>query len=221
MNVLLDGWNFQEEWAYERFSGFINSSSRILVIPFAFHDDWIRDTAEWKECYDPEYGRFYGGIVEPYLAFGVSKNNISFVNYFEDTVDDLSDYLKVTDIVCFIGGLPDKTMLRLNELGMVGEINSFDGIIMGWSAGASMQALDYYIAPDRDYCCYSRQVGLSHIDTFAVQVHYSDEPEQLSCIRKFIKDTGLKVYTLTDDSAIIYEGTKIELIGNAREFIDY
>lgn len=39
MNVLLDGIDFNQEWAFERFSKFINKETRILIVPFAFHDE--------------------------------------------------------------------------------------------------------------------------------------------------------------------------------------
>jgi hypothetical protein len=59
---------------------------------------------------------------------------------------------------------------------------------------------------------------LKHISEFAVQVHYSGETEQIESIKKFIQDTGLRVYTLERDSAVIVNESQLELIGNAKEF---
>lgn len=221
MNVLLDSSNFHEEWAYERFSRFIDQTTRITVIPFAFHEDWVKDNDEWLACYDRVNGKFYKGIVDPFLHFGVSEAHIRWVNYFESTASDLSELLKSTDIIYFIGGFPDRTINRLIELNMIESINAFKGIIMGWSAGASMQSAKYYIAPDKYYKVYSRQTGLNHINDFAVQVHYSGGAEQIESMNKFIRDTGLRVYTLERNSALIVKDDHLELIGNAKEYSGY
>lgn len=219
MNVLLDSSNFHEEWAFERFSKFIDQTTQITVIPFAFHEDWVKDNNEWYECYDRIEGKFYKDIVDPFLHFGVCEAHIRWVNYFENTASDLSELLESTDIIYFIGGFPDRTISRLIELDMMESINAFEGIIMGWSAGATMQSAKYYIAPDKYYKTYSRHIGLNHINDFAVQVHYSGATEQIESMRKFIKDTGLRVYTLERNSAVIVKDDQLELIGNAKEYI--
>jgi hypothetical protein len=107
MNVLLDGSNFHEEWACERFSGFIDKTTRITIIPFAFHEEWVRDKNECYDCYDKIDGKFYKDLVNPFLRFGVSEENIKLINYFENTLCDFSELLKSTDIIYFNGGFPD------------------------------------------------------------------------------------------------------------------
>ncbi len=81
-----------------------------------------------------------------------------------------------------------------------------------------MQCETYYIAPDRDYKVYQRDQGLAHIKTFAVQVHFDGSQEQIDSMNRFQKETGLDVYTLTKDSAIVVKETEIELIGNAKKY---
>lgn len=157
-------------------------------------------------------------MINPFLHFGVSENNIILMNYFENSKSDLLEILKNTDLIYFNGGFPERTIRRLVELDMLDAVNDFNGIIMGWSAGASMQAYDYFIAPDKYYDVYSRHHGLSHIHDFAVQVHYSEEPVQIESMTKFIYETGLRVYTLERESAIIVDDGIIELVGNAKEF---
>lgn len=218
MNVLLDSSNFHEDWAYKRFSKFIDQSTRITVIPFAFHEDWVKDNTEWYECYDRIEGKFYKGIIDPFLHFGVCEEHIRWINYFQNTANELSELLDNTDIIYFVGGFPELTISRLIELNMIELINAFKGIIMGWSAGASMQSAKYYIAPDKYYKEYSRHNGLKHINDFAVQVHYTGAIEQIESMRKFIKETGLRVYALERNSAVIVKDDQIELIGSAKEY---
>lgn len=59
MNVLLDGSNFNEAWAYDRFSKFIDQTTRITVFPFAFHEEWVKNKQEWHECYDKSISSFW------------------------------------------------------------------------------------------------------------------------------------------------------------------
>ena len=189
------------------------------MFPFAFHEDWVKDKNEWRDCYDNTIGRFYKELVSPFLHFGVSENNIVLINYFENTRFDLQEILKNTDIIYFNGGFPERTIRRLIELDLLDAVNEFNGIIMGWSAGASMQSYEYFIAPDKYYDVYSRHNGLSHIRDFAVQVHYSGEPVQIETMSKFIYETHLRVFTLERDSAVIVNDGKIELVGNAKEYV--
>lgn len=218
MNILLDSTDFDEEWAYERLSEYINENSKVTIIPFAFHEEWVKDNKEWHTCYEVDSGKFYEELVNPFLKYGISKSNIVLINYFKDTKEILKTILLDTDIIYFVGGFPEKTVRRINELDMLEIIEAFEGIVMGWSAGASMQSKRYYIAPDKYYSEFSFQEGLGFIDKFAVQVHYDYSDIQNNCIQRFIDNTGLKVYTLEKKSGIIYKDGNVELLGNAREY---
>lgn len=218
MNILFDSQDFDQDWARPTLSAYITPDCVITVIPFAFHETWVRDLNQWNECYNSFDGLYYPGIVKPFIKYAVKPENIRFINYFKDTANDLANALIDTDIVYFVGGFPEKTIERLIELGMKEIIENYNGIIMGWSAGASMQAKEYFVSPDKHYQEYREHQGLNFIKEFATKVHYDGSTEQIDSIRKYISKTGNKVYCLRKQSAIIYDNGKISLLGNAFEY---
>lgn len=220
MNILFDSQDFDQDWAHSTLSAYIKPNCNITVIPFAFHETWVTDAHQWNECYNCNDGLYFEGIIKPFIQYGVITENIRFINYFKDKASDLADALRTTDIVYFVGGFPEKTMERLIELGMKEIIENFKGIIMGWSAGASMQAKEFFTSPDNHYKEYSEHQGLNFIEGFAVKVHYIGSSEQVECIRRYISNTGNKVFCLSKQSGIIYEDGEIKLLGNAFEYKD-
>lgn len=220
MNILFDSQDFDQDWARSELSAYITPNCAITVIPFAFHETWVTDLNQWNECYNSDDGLYYEGIIHPFIQYGVKSENIRFINYFKDHANDLADALLTTDIVYFVGGFPEKTMERLIELDMKEIVENYNGIIMGWSAGATMQAKEFFISPDKHYKEYSEHQGLELINEFAVKVHYNGSSEQIDCIKRYISRTGNKVFCLRKKSAIIYDAGGISLLGNAFEFKD-
>lgn len=217
MNILLDKLDFNESWAYETLKNIIKPEHRICIIPFAFHDDWIRNNDEWKKCYDKLNGEYYKPAVSPFYTYGISDENITLINYFNDTHDSSKLKINSSDIIFFTGGYPEKIMRRLGEFDLVKCIENHKGIKIGWSAGAMIQCFDYYISPDeQDYPEFLYEKGLNCIKDFAVEVHYKNTESQNSSIEKYMKETGKTVYTTEPGSAIIVDGNTITLLGNAK-----
>jgi cyanophycinase len=217
MNILLDGLDFDKAWAYDKFKEIIKSGSNVSVIPFSFHEEWIKNTDDWDKSYDKLKGHHYGNIVMPFQTYGIEEKNIVWINYFADNNDSAKEKVNSSDIIFFTGGFPDKIMNRLAEFDLINTIEQHKGIIMGWSAGAMMQCSDYYISPDKDYPEFSYAKGLNCIKDFAVEVHYKNTEVQNESIKKFIRETGKRVYTTAPQSAIIVDHGKATLLGNAKE----
>lgn len=89
--------------------------------------------------------------MDGFKAYGISQDNISFVNYFEDTKKSAKQKIENADIVYFLGGLPDRMMDRIKEFDLVETFRKRNGIIMGYSAGAVIQLSEYHLSPDNDY----------------------------------------------------------------------
>lgn len=218
MNILLDGLDFDKAWAYDTLKYIIKKDCKISIVPFSFHEDRIKNAEEWEKFYNKLNGEYYSNIVLPFLAYGIRENNISWINYFEDDKDSSKDKINTSDIIFFTGGFPDKIMSRLAEFDLINTIEHHQGIIMGWSAGTMMQCYDYYISPDKDYPKFRYEKGLNCIKDFAVEVHYKNTEVQNESIIKYINETGKKVYTTEAQSAIIVEGCKVILLGNANMY---
>jgi len=221
MNILLDKFDFNEEWAYERFKNIITPDHKICVIPLAFHEEWIVNSEDWYKAYNCSDGKFYHKTVSPFYDFGILDKNISLINYFDDNYSDLTQKIDDSDIILLTGGYPEKIMKRLNELKLTTVIENYDGIIIGWSAGAMVQCRDYFISPDEDYPSFQYETGLNFISDFALEVHYKEKESQLKSIEKYISERNKKVYVTRENSAIIFDKGKIELLGNVCQYQNY
>ncbi|MEG2290376.1 MAG: Type 1 glutamine amidotransferase-like domain-containing protein [Clostridium sp.] len=218
MNILLDKLDFNEPWAFETLKNIIKSEHKICVIPFAFHEEWIKNEEEWEKVYNKLDGQYYKSTVAAFYTYGINDNNITLINYFTDSTETAKTKINGSDIIFLTGGFPDKIMDRLSEFDLINTVEQHHGIIMGWSAGAMMQCHHYYISPDKDYPEFVYKNGLKGIEDFAVEVHYKNTESQNQGIRKYMKEKGKVVYTTEHQSAIIVNGRDITLLGNAKAY---
>lgn len=218
MNILLDRLDLHMPWGFECFKDIIKPYMKVTYMPLAFHEDWVHNAAEWIEWYGRYVGSHYLQFTKPFTSFGISEDRIDYVNYYVDDTAAAIDKINNSDILIFAGGLPEKIIEHLNDMRLMETVYSYKGIIMGWSAGSMIQCEDYYISPDEDNPEYLRHQGLKGIRGFAVEVHYQGTPQQNESIERYIRETGNKVYTTTDESAVIVEGENVILMGNAKEY---
>ncbi len=218
MNILLDKLDFNEAWAFNMLKNIIKPEHKICIIPFAFHEEWIKNKEEWEKCYNKINGEYYKNMISPFSDYGIDENNIVLINYFTDSHENAKSKVYSSNIIFFTGGFPDKIIDRLLEFDLIDAIEQHDGIKMGWSAGAMMQCFDYYISPDEDYPKFIYKKGLKCIEDFAVEVHYKNLESQNKSIEKYIYEKGKKVYTTQPQSAIIVDGSEVILLGNAKVY---
>lgn len=218
MNILLDKLDFNETWAFETLKNIIKPKHKICIIPFAFHEEWIKNEDEWQKSYNKLNGEHYKNMVSPFYDYGINEKNITLINYFTDSNESAKSKVCASDIILFTGGYPDKIIDRLSKFDLINVIEQYEGIIMGWSAGAMMQCFDYYISPDEDYPEFVYKKGLKCIENFAVEVHFKNSELQNKSIEKYICEKGKKVYTTERQSAIIVDNSEVILLGNAKEY---
>jgi peptidase E len=216
LNILLDKLDFDEAWAFETLKNIIKPEYKICIIPFAFHESWIKDKEEWEAFYNKIDGTEYVKIASPFYSYGINDTNLTLINYFSDSRDSAKAKINASNIIFFTGGFPDKTMRRLSEFDLINFVEQYKGIKMGWSAGAMMQCFDYFISPDEDSPEFVYKNGLRYIEDFAVEVHYKNTDIQNDSIKKYIFERGKIVYTTEHQSAIIVDGSNITLLGNAK-----
>ena len=59
MFILLSNNNYHEDWIFEHLKPLIQPSDKVVVFPFAFHEDWIHSPETWENAYNPEDGKYY------------------------------------------------------------------------------------------------------------------------------------------------------------------
>ncbi|CEH34356.1 Type 1 glutamine amidotransferase-like domain-containing protein [Romboutsia lituseburensis] len=218
INILISRYNFDETWCYERLKGIINSNHRVLIVPLSFDNRKISSDEDWQKSYNPNYGKYYKEVVSPFASYGIREDNISWINYFTDEKENIIEMIGKSDILFFTGGLPDKTMDRLKELGLIKYIETFKGIIIGASAGAMIQTKEYHISPDKDYDTFSYNIGLDIIKSFNIEVHYNETDIQKSSINRVLDEKKRIVYAIKDTGAIVINNNHIELLGDVTKF---
>lgn len=218
INILLEGYGIDESWLHSELKKYIMPSYSVAVIAFSFRDERVKNLSDWNGLYGYG-GKYYTGIVNGLLAYGISEDKISFVNYFTDTVESAAQKIKSADIVYFTGGLPDRMMDRIIDFGLYDILTEYDGIVMGYSAGALVQLAEYHLTPDEDYPEFGYYNGLPYLNDFYLEVHYEGDALQNESIRRVKNERGKTVYaTHAGEGAVIVHNGSIRLIGDVKVF---
>jgi hypothetical protein len=212
VNILFDCPNI--DGFKDELSQYFSAEDRVSVVAFSFYDDYVYDDKSWQLVYGKDVGNGYFEVVDAFEKFGVPKENISFINYFTDTKESARQKIENADVVYFTGGLPDRMMDRIIDFELVDVLKKFDGVVVGYSAGAVIQLNEYHLYPDGDYDDFGYYDGLGYLDGFYLEVHYEYKPEQDESIRRALTERSLPVYvTHTRLGGLVVEGGKIKTIG--------
>ena len=219
INILLEGYDINADWLYDDLKKYILPNDSVTVVAFSFRDSEVKNSADWNLLYSKENSIYYNGIVGGFTAYGISENNITFLNYFEDTKESAKLKIDNADIVCFTGGCPDRMMDRIKEFDLVDVLRNFNGIVMGYSAGAVIQLSEYHLSPDKDYKEFKYYNGLAYLDDFYLEVHYKNTKVQNKAIHRVLAEKGKTVYATTFMSgAVIVDNGNIKLLGDVKTF---
>lgn len=219
INILLEGYEINAPYLYKDLKNYIKPNYSVAVVAFSFRDNKVKSLSDWNDLYGKENSMYYNGIVSGFTAYGISENNISFINYFNDTKESAEQKIKQADIIYFTGGLPDRMMDRIKEFDLVDVLKRHNGIIMGYSAGAVIQLSEYHLSPDNEFPEFKYYEGLSYLDDFYLEVHYEDTKAQNDAIQRVLNERGKTVYaTALKAGAILVDNGKIKLLGDVRTF---
>ena len=219
VNALLESYDLTAPYLADELRNYISPDSRVAIVAFSFLPSQVSCLEDWLRLYGREKGMFYNWLVEPFAAFGIPEENITFVNYFADTKESATQKIQDADVVYFTGGLPDAMMDRLYEFELVDLLKDFDGVALGCSAGAMIQLGEYHITPDQDYPEFGYYRGLPWLRDFYVEVHYENTQLQNESIHKVLTERGKPVYTTAhNNAAIIVVNGEIKLLGDAKCF---
>ena len=211
VNILFDCPN-TEDFVPE-LSRYLKSGYKVAVVAFSFYDDYVYDAESFDRLFGPG-GNCYVETVEGLAPYGIKAEDISFINYFTDSRQEARRKIEEADVIYFTGGLPDRMMDRIIEFDLVDTLRAFDGVVMGYSAGAVIQLDEYHLYPDGDYKDFGYYPGLGYVSGFGIEVHYEFKPEQDESVRRFLSERSLTTYvTHTRRGGIVVENGQITVIG--------
>ena len=219
INILLEGYDIDSPWLYDELKKYIKPFHKVAVVAFSFRDGQAKSLADWDLLYSKEKGKYYGGIVGGLLSYGISEDNITFINYFADTRETANEKISNADIVYFPGGLPDKMMERIKEFELFDNLMNHKGIVMGYSAGALIQLAEYHLSPDEDYPEFKYCNGLPYLNDLYLEVHYENTASQNAAIQRVIEERNKTVYaTVCMKGAILVDNGAMKLLGDVKEY---
>ena len=216
INILMNTYNIQNSVYITELKKYIKPCHKVCVIPFSFRTNDIPSNEVWKTFYSKEMGIYRHGFERMFFQFDIKKEQLTYINYFEDTPDSALKKCANSDIVYFTGGLPDKLYLRLQEFNLVDYLSHHNKIIMGDSAGAVIQFREYHLSPDADYSKFSYYTGLDMLKNFNIEVHYTGSIAQDESIHKVTAEKHIPVLALIDDSIIIAANNNITCLGSVK-----
>jgi peptidase E len=138
--------------------------------------------------------------------------NIDFIS-LSKSKKEIEENFKKSDILYIPGGDTETLLNNLIKKDIPKLIKSFNGIILGNSAGALVLCKKTLITKDEKNSETKILKGLGLVP-FSVEVHYdSSQDEELSKI-----DPKIEIYAIAERSALIWNNTKIETIGSVIHF---
>lgn len=212
VNVLLNYYNFDGQWARPHLEKYVKGK-RVLIIPLAYRETQARDNDSWLSVYG-KGGEKYDKILSPFLAYGYNEQDVKWLNPY-----DGGDYVKQiqnSTLLFFTGGMPEKAIARMEQLGITQAVCNFGGVIMGASAGAMLQLDEYHITPDEDYDRYGVYKGLGMVKGLDLEVHYLETDLQNECTERAARELNKPVYQIWHEGGVVVDGNKITVMGRAQ-----
>lgn len=221
MYVLMSTNSHHEDWIFPYLSPLIQPAHKVAVLPFSFREEWISDEDTWNACYNGPESKYYLENVGPFERYGINlSEQVTFLNYFKDTPEQMRQACENADILFFTGGLPDRAVERIEALGLTEVIAAHPGLKIGVSAGALMLLPNFYVSPDDDYPELLYFKGLSLIDSSDyIEVHYDpSNPDQQIALQDALANHCSRVHAIGDFGAIFVTDSDWQMVGDVTCF---
>lgn len=218
-HILLEGYDIDAPYLFDELKKHLRPGMKAVIVALSFRDGKVRCAADWDELYGRGTGRYYDGIVNAFGSYGIAEGDVSFINYFTDTPGEARAKVERADIVYFTGGLPDRMLERIDEMGLRDALLRHRGVVMGYSAGAVIQMAEYHLSPDDDYPEFAYYRGLPWLRGFWLEVHYEGAPVQDEAIRRVLAERGGPVYaTAHMAGGIVITDGETRLLGDVKVY---
>ncbi len=142
---------------------------------------------------------------------GLGAINVDFVEY-SDSKDTIRQKIASSNLIYLTGGLVNALLERLAKMGVNDMLRSYDGVIVGRSAGALALCRRCVITNRRNK--QAKTVGGMGLADIALKVHY--KPEKDTALHQLSKRG--RIYAVPSRSAIVYENGIRQILGKAYLF---
>ena len=219
VHILLDILDFSADFLYSELRRYIHPKDKVVILAFSYRDSAVHGLDDWNALYRKPDGLYYEGMVTPFLRYGIPESHIQWINYYTDTKAQAAAWIRQADLLYLPGGLPDRMLERIDDFDLRSALLEFQGVMLGYSAGALIQLEEYHLSPDQDYPDFGYFKGLPLLKDFYLEVHYEGTALQNQAIRRVLQERGKTVYaTVTDRSAMVLDDSGRKLIGDVKVF---
>ena len=216
-HVLMSDSGINQSWSYPVLKKYIHPSDEVCVLAFSFFED-VKNIQDWNRQYKKGQGMEYTEHTHIFFKFGLKENQIHWVNYFTDSKAEIEEKIEKSNILLLTGGAPDLMMKRIKEFKLKSLLKNYQGLMIGYSAGAMIQLDTYHITPDADYPQFAYKSGLGCLQGFAIEPHYRATKIQKQSIEKVREEKQIPVYAIYENGGIIVEEGKKSFFGQVERF---
>ena len=217
-NVLMNTSMIDEPWCRKALSKVFHSGQVVCVLAFSFFDD-TKNLNDWNKQYKKGQGIWYRANTDVFKVYGIPEKDVHWVNYFTDSNSEMLNAVVNSDVLMLPGGAPDLAMKRIKEKKLLQVLKRYQGIVLGYSAGAMMQLENYHITPDEDYPDFSWQKGLGYLKELDIEVHYQATPHQKRFIERARQEKGLLTLAIYEKGGFINRDGQTSYFGQV-DFFD-
>ena len=200
--VLMNTSMISESWCRPALAPLIHADDEVCVLAFSFFDD-TKNLDDWNRQYARGQGIWYRANTDVFFPYGLKENQIHWVNYFTDTKEQMEAAISNSSILLLTGGAPDLMMKRIKEKKLTRLLKNWQGLVIGYSAGAMIQLGDYHITPDEDYPEFKWCRGLCFQQDFDIEAHYHGTRHQNRHIERAISEKHLDTWAIEEKGGMI------------------
>lgn len=216
-HILMNTSEIDAKWCFPILRKYIHATDRVCVFAFSFFDD-TKNSSDWNKQYAPGQGIWYRANTDVFFKYGIKKEQIVWVNYFQDSRQEIESKILNSSILLITGGAPDLMMKRIKEFRLKKLLKNYKGLMLGYSAGAMIQLDQYHITPDQDYLTFGYYSGLATLSGFSIEPHYQNSSNQKASIEQVLADKKHPVYAIGELGGLIVQDGNITCFGDVELF---
>ncbi len=207
IRLYLCGTNYDGVWASDVLPEIFSSRMKAAVLPLSYDYGWSSDAADWSEQFS-EDSMFRYDLKRPLVSFGIPEKNIRWIDHYRMEGFEPDDY----DVLVLVGEDPAECMMRMDDLGL--DLQSYRGILIGLSAGASIMAERFSLYSE-DSPVFELLPGLGLSQGFLLDMHWQEDEFHLRNVIYMLETQDFPAICIPEDGGLLEEEGQFLLFGSA------
>ena len=208
MILLFSDMNYDQEWAAGLLAEPFSYMHTAAVLPLVYEEGWASDAVMHGNLLAEEESLYH--LQRPLKAYGMKPENIHILDQNGLEPELFERILQHSDVLVLSAQNAAQACRILEDRGLDSLIRRYHGLLVGIGAGA--EALldtveDSWYGVERE--------GLGVLSGFHLMMNYSEEPEQLAQIIRYLETGDESVIIVPARGGVLFDYGNIELLGSA------